>query len=241
MSLSYYNPHDRYRKRFAERMAGVVVFIVVIGVSVGAGFWLGKESMLQENRALHESVKILEGTRESQQNLVTELRADVQTAEARLKQLRDEIQSQMPDGPVGELLRLVRKQVEEGSDPERLSFLIRSGRPPRNCSEPETRRFVVSTPTYKGPDSTVSIAEGRVVIKASGVSARNDKGQAEAWYDPSRAISLDFLKPDGQKDTKKGVMPIHHGIVIDEREYRFTIEEGARSFAKVTFDSCDYP
>ena len=42
-------------------------------------------------------------------------------------------------------------------------------------------------------------------------------------------------------DNKAGIMPLHHSVVSGNREYRFTIEEGARSFAKVTFDSCDYP
>jgi hypothetical protein len=36
-------------------------------------------------------------------------------------------------------------------------------------------------------------------------------------------------------------MPLQHSMVVQNREYRFTIDAGAKSFARITFDSCDYP
>ncbi|MCB1562164.1 MAG: hypothetical protein KDJ75_01180 [Alphaproteobacteria bacterium] len=241
MSLAYYNPQERYRKRAAERIAGFAVVFCVLGLSVGLGFWFGKENAAQENSAMHHKVTDLEERLEQANSALTELRAREKTATARLERLQRTMQETVPEGPVEDLLALVRKQLEEGRDPERLAFLIRSARPPRNCVEPQTVRFVVSTPAYKGPDSAVTVADGTLTIKASGASARNEKGQAEAWYDPSKEVTLEFLRAGGEKDTKKGGMPLQHSMVVDGREYRFTVSEGARSFAKVTFDSCDYP
>ena len=54
-----------------------------------------------------------------------------------------------------------------------------------------------------------SIAEGNIVIKGDGSSARNTKSEPEAWYDPSKAVTLEFILKDGRSETKKSVMPIH--------------------------------
>lgn len=140
-----------------------------------------------------------------------------------------------------ELIELMHKQLDEGMDPKRLAFFIRSARPPHNCSEPETEHFVIATPAYVGPESSVRVADGAIVIKGAGASAKNAEGAAEVWYDPSKAIAVEFVLFGGKTEQRKGVMPLYHSVVAGGREYRFTIEEGARSFAKVTYDSCDYP
>jgi hypothetical protein len=103
------------------------------------------------------------------------------------------------------------------------------------------KRFVVSTPAYKGPKSEITIAEGALVMRASGVSSTNASGQPEAWFDPTQEVTFEFTMQGGAVETKSGVMPFNHSIVVGNREYRLAISEGARSFAKVTLDSCDYP
>ncbi|MCF8496768.1 MAG: hypothetical protein K9G62_08930, partial [Alphaproteobacteria bacterium] len=157
-----------------------------------------------------------------------------------LEQFQETYRRVIPEGPMQSLVDLVRKQLDEGMDPARLTFAIRSARPPQNCSDPESKRLVISTPAYKGPPSQIGIAEGAIVITGAGVSATNSTGAPEAWYDPSRKVSISFTA-GGKTETETGVMPLRHSVVAGGREYRLTIEEGARSFAKVTFDSCDYP
>ena len=126
-------------------------------------------------------------------------------------------------------------------DPQRLSFVIRSARPPSNCSDPITKRFVVSTPAYQGADSTITIAEGKLRIKAAGASSRSKDGKPEAWYDPAKRLKISFTPLNGKPEHKNGIMPLQHSMVVGNREYRFNVSEGARSFAKITYDSCDYP
>lgn len=242
MSLSSYNPHDRYRRRSAQRAMSAAFVIGIIALLIGFGFWIGKQFGVQENANLNMRIKLLEAESLDLENTLTETRVEAQTANLRYKQLQESYKDIISEGPMEELIMMLKTQIEEGMDPQRLAFVIRSARPPSNCSDPETRRFVVSTPAYQGADSTISIADGQLRIKGSGISARNKNGKPEAWYDPAKRIKITFSPTaQGVSEEKSAVMPLKHSMVIGNREYRFTISEGARSFAKVTFDSCDYP
>ncbi len=239
--LSSYNPQDRYRRKAADRIAGVLTVVALVGVSFGTGFWLGHKNAGYQEGVLRKQVDALNAIQVQLQDTITELRAETQTAIARYDQVQKLYNETVPEGPMQDLVSLLRRQIDEGRDPERLSFLIRSARPPRNCSAPKTRRFIVSTPNYKGAASKVAIADGALVVMGRGASAKDAEGRPEAWYDQSKKVSLDFITLGGEKEAKAGVMPIHHSVVIADREYRVTVTGGARSFAKVTYDSCDYP
>lgn len=218
-----------------------MVVVVVMGLSWLVGYYFGKERALQESVFLKKQAAGFNAERAEMQNSITELRTEARTATLRFEELNKTYQDTVPEGPVRDLLELVSNQLKEGMTPERLAFVIRSARPPRNCTDPETQRFIVSTPLYTGTESKANIGQGNILIKASGIPAKNDKGDKEAWYDASKAVNIEFTVKDGKIEKKQGIMPISHSIVAGGREYRLTIAEGARSFAKVTFDSCDYP
>lgn len=240
MRLNSYNPDARYKERAAQRFAGFLRFLAVVIISILIGFWFGKQYGAEQLIVFKDKVKALSNERDLLQENVAELGAQAQTAETRFQQLQDQVDSIIPKGPMQDIATLVREQLEQGMDPERLSFVIRSARPPSNCSEPDVKRFVLSTPANKGPASKVLIADGSIVVEGVGKSARNEKGQPEAWYDPAQSVKIIF-NHDGTKDIKRGTLPIRYSVVSGDREYRFTIESGARSFAKVVYDSCDYP
>ncbi|MBX2834340.1 MAG: hypothetical protein KTR28_05140 [Micavibrio sp.] len=241
MKISSYNPQDRYRRRAADRMAGIITVFILVVVSFATGYLVGNKKAGHQERYLKRQVEQLEDDNSGMQDQITELRAETQTANARFEQLQELYNETVPEGPMKDLVSLLKKQVDEGRDPERLAFLIRSARPPRNCTEPQTKRFVVSTPTYQGPDSKIVLADGALVVTANGASAMNGEGAPEAWYDPSKSVAIEFTGLGGKAETKSGVMPIHHSIVIADKEYRMSVTEGAKSFAKISFDSCDYP
>jgi len=240
MTLSSYNPHNRYRERAMQRMTNMISMLIVIALSACVGFWIGKQYGVEQNISLKDSVEELTKERNLLQGNVTELRAEAQTANTRYEQIKAEYNAILPEGPMQDLTRLVKEQLDQGMAPERLAFVVKSARPPTGCTDPETKRFVVSTPNYAGSDSSVSVADGGVIIKANGVSASSKDGKAEAWFDPAQSVTVTFTTQEGT-ETKKGVFPIRHSVVTAGREYRFTIEEGAKSFAKVVFDSCAYP
>lgn len=240
MSLSNYNPHMRYKERNAQRMASILGVLAVILISILIGFWLGKQYGAEHLITLKDEVKTFESERSELQEQVTELSAAAQTANKRYEQLQAEVESILPAGPMQDLVTLVREQLKQGMDAERLSFVIRSARPPSGCTEANSKRFVINTPAYSGPASIASFADGKIKIGGSGRSARNAKGHPEAWYDPSKRVEIFFISGD-KRELKKGVLPIRYSTVVGNREYRFTIESGSRSFAKVVYDSCAYP
>ncbi len=217
------------------------MMILFMASALGIGFWLGIQSAEQRISSLNGRLNEALDEKTAADDSITQVRAEAQTAIMRYNQLKETYEDIIPNGPMEELVFLVREQLEGGMDPNRLAFLIRSARPPQNCIEPDTKRFIVSTPAYKGADSKISIAEGAITITGTGDSVKNEAGAPEAWYDSSKEVQIVFTLEDGQQDIKKGVMPLQHSVVADAREYRFTIREGARSFAKITYDSCDYP
>lgn len=240
MTLRSYNPHTRYKERNAQRIASILGVLSVILISILLGFWLGKQYGAEHLITLKDEVQTLEKERITLQDQVTELSATAQIANKRYEQLQEEVASIIPAGPMQDLVTLMREQLKQGMDAERLSFVIRSARPPTGCTEPESKRFVINTPAYSGPESIASIAEGKIKVRGNGISARNSNNQPEAWYDPSKKVEIQFVIGE-KNEIKKGVLPIRYSTVIGNREYRFTIESGARSFAKATYDSCAYP
>jgi len=239
MSLNSYNPHKRYQERSAQRLAGMLRIAVFVIVSLLLGFWFGKQYGAEQLIFLKETVQNLEKERDELQSQATDLTASAQTANMRYEQLQEEVASILPAGPMQDLVTVLREQLNKGTDPERLSFVIRSARPPTGCVDPESKRFVVSTPANKGPQSVVQIVDS-VTITGVGISAQNKEGQPEAWFDQAKKVSITFQNGE-EKEVKQDTLPIRHSMIIGNREYRFTVEAGARSFAKVVFDSCNYP
>jgi len=241
MSLSSYNPNDRYRQRAAKRFSNFMMGLFILGTVFAAGFWVNTVYEEQATYILQEEKAALREQVEELQNEATELRAEAQTANVRLEQLRVSYDELLDHGALKNLIELLKQQLDKGVAKERLTSVILSARPPQNCSTPESKRFVVKTPVYKGPVSQSSISGGDVRVFGEGVSAQNQQGQREAWYDPAQAVEISFKARDGDAIVKSGVLPIYHSVVVDDKEYRITVSNGAKSFANVTFDHCDYP
>jgi hypothetical protein len=204
------------------------------------GFWLGRQYGAEQLITAQAKVESLLQTEKEQQEKITELSALAQTANMRFEKLKENVKDATPIGKARDLIQIINQELDKGADPDRISYLIKSGRPPTGCVDPNTKRFVVSTPLYKGPKSEVEIANGVIKISATGLSAKGEAGKEEVWYDPQRPIESIFVYGE-KEERKKGTMPLRKTIIVNDREYRFTIEPGAQSFAKVTYDSCNYP
>lgn len=240
MGFSSYNPNDRYRQRSVRRTSSVLTFLFVFGAIFGSGYWVGGMRSQQNMYILQEEKRILNEENSSGQDSMIELRAEAQTANVRLEQLRASYDELLSEGPMRDLVTLVRKQIDQGVDVKRLESVLLSARPPQNCSDPENKRFVVTTPVYNGPSSQASI-RGGISIFGKGISSKNSKGNKEAWFDPGQPVEITFKSKGVKPTTKKGLLPVHYSMVVGNKEYRFTVTAGAKSFVKVTFDHCDYP
>ena len=242
MTFGRYNPRRRYLERDRKRNNTIVASIMVIAAVATTSFWLGRQHAAFQINSLKSETEEARTQMNSLQDELTKLRAETQTANSRFTQLQQQYQQELPEsGPIRDLVNLVTKQISEGMSPERLAFVIRSTRPPRNCSDPASKRFMVKTPAYTGPDSAATFGEGAVTISGIGASTRNQKGEPQAWFDASQEVTVTFKTTEGLSEKKTAVLPLQYSLIASGREYRFTLSEGEKSFVKVTYDSCDYP
>ena len=99
----------------------------------------------------------------------------------------------------------------------------------------------MQTPLSQGPASSVSFANGLIYVSGDGTSAKDEGGNAEAWYDPAQPVTLRFTAVGGEAQKIAGLLPLHHSVVVGSAELRFSVVAGARGFAQVAADSCRYP
>lgn len=242
MAIGQYNPRNRYRDRAIQRFnKAVFIFVMMAGCFI-LGFFIGGQNAVVQNGTLKLELADKEERLKTTQDELTSIRAEAQTATSRFEQLKAQYEKDIPqEGPMRDIIDMVKKQINDGMAPDRLAFVLRSARPPRNCSDPSSKRFIIKTPAYKGSESVVTVGEGAVTVSGVGASARSRDGQMESWFDPTQSVNVMFKTSAGDTEKKTGVLPFQHSVISNGKEYRFTLAEGEKSFVKVTFDSCDYP
>jgi hypothetical protein len=241
MSLMMYETGGRHRRRAAERRRRFILGILFLAVLCGASYWWGAEHVRSSEMAYKEQAMKLQDERSGLEQTITTLRSEVQSTQVHYQQLQERYNKEVPQGDFKTLTDLVKKQLDNGIKPERLSFVIEAARPPRNCSDPQVKRFVVKTPVYSGPQGTVSFGNGLLTVTGEGAPSVNAGGKPEAWYDPGKPVKVTFIEIGGKQTVKEGLLPIQSSFVIGNKEYRFTVAAGERSFISVTSDNCDYP
>ncbi len=241
MSFSSYDPGGRYRRRGQNRRNKFLKGMFFLMIICGACYWLGGEMVKASEHAFKQQAFTLKSERENLEKVLTELRAKVQTSSVRFNQLKEKYDNEVPKGDLKLVTDLAKKQLDDGIDSKRLLLAVRTARPPRNCSDPISKRFIVKTKAYRGPVSYVAFARGAVTITGAGNAAVNSSGKLESWFDPGKEVAIKFTSLGGKDVIKKSLLPIHHSMIIGKKEHRFTLAKGNRSFISVTSDSCDYP
>lgn len=230
-----------YRRQAAERRRKVMTILILVGLLCGFSYWWGGEMVRSSEVAYKQQAVKLEEERTQLETTITTLKSQVQSSSVRYQQMEEKYNTEVPQGEFRKLTDLVKKQLNGGIKPSRLQFIIESARPPKNCTEPQSKRFVVKTPVYSGPHGTVSFGNGAITITGDGTSAVGGDGTGEAWYDPGKPVKITFTEIGGKDTAKEGLLPIQHSMVMGGKEYRFTVAAGERSFISVTSDNCDYP
>ncbi len=241
MSFSMYESGGRNRRRMAERRRKIILVIFAIAVICGFFFWWGGENVRTSQVAYKQRAIKLQEEMAALEKTITSLRSDVSSTQVRYQQMEAKYLAEVPQGEFKTITDLVKKQLDSGIKPSRLSFVIESARPPKNCVAPQAKRFVVKTPVYSGPHGTVAFGNGAITVTGEGQSAIGPTGGAEAWYDPGKTVKITFIEIGGKETVKEGLLPIQHSMVLGNKEYRFTVAAGERSFISVTSDNCDYP
>ncbi len=243
-------PLDSYRSRRSRQRRrkfwlGLLIAIVVIGGLFGIGYQAHETGAKFARRDVDRLEKELAGAKTNIDALKlenTEMIAELADARQREQQWRSKYDADVPKAPLSDLLALLKKKINQKVAPSRLSFVIDAAENRRDCNEqPETKRFLVRTPLYQGANDSVTFANSRLTVVASGASATNASGNIEAWFDAAKPVTVQFISLGGATTQTTGMLPLHHSIVLSDREYRFSVTLGRRGFATVTGAHCAYP
>ena len=122
MRISSYNPSDRYRQRALTRFKGAFVFVLMCVVIGGIGFWLGRFYEGQTSVALNNEVERLQAQHVEFESALTEANAQAQTAMTRYEELEATVSDVVTQGPMQELLVVLKAQLDNGVDEFYTSF-----------------------------------------------------------------------------------------------------------------------
>lgn len=173
---------------------------------------------------------------EQQTTELEKMRMKLGNSEAAL----NKIQKLLPNDEIQNLLLLINQKAADGINPERMATLITGMSKDAQCSgQPLTKRFVISTPVSQQVDGSVSFYRGLITVSGKGSPTLSEDGNPEAWFDPTQQVTTTFTLPGGEAQKATGILPLYHSVIIKDKEYRFTIISGRRSFADITVRSCD--
>ncbi|MCF8474883.1 MAG: type 4a pilus biogenesis protein PilO [Emcibacter sp.] len=152
----------------------------------------------------------------------------------------NKMQKILPTSEIQDLLNVINQKAANGIGFERMSALIAGMTKDGKCDDQiQSKRFIVSTPISQHQESAASFYRGLVTVIGKGSPTLNEQGNPESWFDPEKPVTVSFTLPGGEKQETDGILPLYHSVIVKDKEYRFTIINGQRSFAEITVISCD--
>ncbi len=239
-----------YRDRVSERRRRSLVKTLVkwsAGVAIvgAAGFYayqIGSNLAQKDVSDLKAKVAKLSKTVVGLKRQNAKLRAQAMKVTARQRKLTERFRRELPPENTKALIAKLKERLDAGVGEDRLAFVIGAAEKLRSCEDaPVTRRFIVKTPIYEGANDSVTFAENTITVTAEGVSEKNPEGKPEAWFDPAQPVTARFAQIGGEVSEVTGLLPLHHSVVIDTTEHKFSVIKGDRGFVKITGDRCRYP
>lgn len=242
MSWGLNESRSRRRRRVRWRFV-MVVLILILALAAGLFAYQAGTMLAQRPVAsLKEQVAELNRDLEALRSENSDLRSSTETAQSEASTWQNRYQEEVPQGTSKELFDLVRNRLASGIESRRLAFVIGAVDDGKTCDgKPVTKRFLVQTPVYKGVNDSVSFGRETITVTAEGSNAVNADGAAEGWFDPAKPITLRFAKIGGKTDVTNGKLPLHHALVYEGFEYRFSMVPGPKGFVHVTGRRCKFP
>lgn len=240
MSLNLRENQRRHRRQQRLRMAKRLAFLILFGVVGYMAYAAGTDLAERDVTRLEGEVVALSQRLAAADEQAAQSRAEAQEARRQEQEMRQRYDNDVPTGPAKDLLAQIKARLEEGLRPARLQLAIGAAVNEPVCEgEPVTKRFIVRTPLYRGPHTSVGFANNAITVTADGQSGVDADDRAHAWFDPAQPVAVSFVVLSGQNSEISGVLPLHHSVVADGAEYRFSILAGdSRGFVNVTSDRC---
>lgn len=241
MSLGLYSYERRRRRRFWIRVMKTTLFLALVAGIGLFSYQMGIEQVKGREVGLREEIATLEDRNVELERHVAGLQEALRTAEVQVNELETRLRRETLHGDLARLSKLVAERMTAGVAPDRLAFVINATSMPRNCEGPETKRFILPTPIYRGTNTVVGFANGAVTVSGEGEAARNREGKLEGWFDPQQPVTIHFTEDNGRETEVSGLLPLRQSVVAGTTEHRFTISAGSRSFVEVTAERCPFP
>ncbi len=237
--------HERRAKRRRKFWWGVIKWLVafaIIGALGVKAYYTGSDIAQRDLIAEQEKTTKLTGELAAVNQTVADLEVQLGNARKSARDWQQKYEADVPTGALKEVLDLASGKISNGVEMDRLRFLIGSAQNERSCDNaPVTKRFFVGTDLYSGANDSVSYAQSAITITAKGESAKDAAGNVEAWYDSAQPVKVNFTLIGGKSIEESGKLPLHHSVVVNDSEYRFSLTEGPRGFVIISGDRCDYP
>ncbi len=223
------------------RVAWRVVALVLLAGGAFYLYQLGVDHGRGDVATLSAALQRAEQHAADAARTIARLESERARVEAGLADSEARYRHDLPQGARLELLARLDERLAAGVAPERLRQVIAATENDRACEPPVTRRLVVRTPLVHGGATSVSFADNQLTVIADGTPARDAQNNPEAWFDPEKPVTVQFVSPAGRAGEASGRLPLQHAIVIGDFEYRFQITAGGRGALNVTGDRCKYP
>lgn len=233
---------ERRRRHLVKTLAKWSAGLAIIGIAGFYAYQIGSNLAQKDVRDLEATLAKLSKTVVGLKRENARLRTQAMKVTARQRKLTERFRRELPPENTRALIAKLKERLDAGVGEDRLAFVIGAAEKLRSCEgAPVTRRFIVKTPIYEGANDSVSFAENTITVTAEGVSEKNPEGKPEAWFDPARPVTTRFAQIGGKVSEVAGLLPLHHSVVIDSTEHKFSVIKGARGFVKITGDRCRYP
>lgn len=234
--------HFARRQRRRRALKYVLVLAVLGGLGV-AIFESGKGLSQAELHEARQQIVRLAQAKAALERDNAALRAATETARLRKAELQQRYEKDVPKGERLTLLSLVDEELKQGAEIARLRFLIAAASHQEKCDgEPLTKRFIVRTQLYSGPESVVTFANDALTVTAIGEPAVDAQGKVQAWFDPAKPVALEIGRLGEGPSRRSGMLPLQHALVVNGDEYRFNVVPAERrGFVKITADRCRFP
>ena len=240
-SATFGDSRRRRRRTLLWRLMRVLLAVLVVVTVGGYGYQIGMSATQVHTAKLEADLARFQQSDLDLRDQLALVTQHADQADRALEDLRRRYALDVPQGEAASVVQRVEAQLQAGVDPARLAFLIDAAATPASCeAQPVTKRFMPRTPISTGPISFVRF-DDRITVTGTGQPTRNPDGLSEDWYDPALPIRLEFRTLNGAVSSLEGVVPLNHRLVVDGREYRFSVVAGERWFVQVTAQICAFP
>lgn len=236
----------RRKRRFREprrprwRLWGTLLVLLIIGGLGVFSYQAGMDLARSEVERLEKEVTRLSAEVKSLKKRNAEARQTITDLKTEAAKWRKQVKALVPSPAAKALLNDIRALLDEGMDAQRMRAVLKSLAEPDRCEAPPvSKRFFVRTPLSKKVDDTVTFANGAITVTAAGQTATDETGNRQAWFDPAAPVTLRFTEPGGDTEEIAQALPVHHSLVRDNTEYRFSIvNDERRGYIRATMETC---